>query len=468
MSETQLSTSSRNLLLLCTFVVVISTFRNLRPSMMTGFFPSSSSLSEGMLFSYQQTSTSRRNPHCSVNTYSRIARKRRLRHPQAAEMLRTIVQHDEEIRPFHPATDLFVFEHIIKTGGTSFSNLLLQQFGTESTVPGSRESGFFNRDEFLRKASRHNQTVDDYAAWWDTLRVMYSHSYFQQGSSNKEDELAFEDWFLAQIPIDTTTGQPRKRVWMGTIYRHPLEWMASNFFEWMCRLRGRMEEVWAGTHPHSKKRRNSSPMMDKSCWGLNNLTMLADYWFQHTLPRKCREGTLDNKRLCRTYERTGQDGMLYCRSASHFAESDIFRDIMQDNPPYLIVDHNESVVALEERTLQRYGGLIPHAKVPVAWLGLTERYEESLVLFYDWMQWPLDDSFGKAPKMRYKPCRPTSFWSDDDKQMLARLTWRSWVVHNVANAILDVRMAEWCCRQSTQDAGNPTDAIFDRFCNDDM
>eukprot|EP00977_Amphora_coffeiformis_P019363 scaffold7185_cov176-Amphora_coffeaeformis.AAC.1 len=145
---------------------------------------------------------------------------------------------------------------------------------------------------------------------------------------------------------------------------------------------------------------------------------------------------------------------------------------MQNNPTYLIdhPDARESLVALEKLTLERYGGFRPHNNVSVAWLGLTERYDESLVLFYDWLGWPLEDgSVGKSPKQRYKTCRPTSFWSEDEQRMLSHLMMRPFVVHNVANAILDVRMAAWCCRRQGNE-GTWTDterAVVQRFCRDE-
>ena len=118
--------------------------------------------------------------------------------------------------------------------------------------------------------------------------------------------------------------------------------------------------------------------------------------------------------------------------------------------------------------MQRYGGLVPQGRVPVAWLGLTERYEESLLLFYDWVGWQLDDKFREnIPKRRFKPCRPTSFWTKEEQMQLSRLVRSSWVVHNVANAVLDLRMAEWCCRRKykRKDALSTVEAeFFQQYC----
>lgn len=463
--------NQRKVVGVCVASVLALTLRTFRPSFLRGFLlltgddpiisPSKKqqlalNITNAMKYPHQVIQR-----HCAID-YEMIARKRRLQHPQASQLLRRIVQHP--MPNFDHATDMFVFEHILKTGGTTFSKQLVDLFGSQHVLPGSRPSGFFNKDELIQATQKLSDS-QQVATWWDSQRVAFSHSYFQHISHSD-----FEGWFLNQIPNNTVTGEPRKRLYLGTIYRDPIEWIASNFFEWMCRLGGRMQDAWQGLHPEQKKG-GLSPKASPKCKGMNNLTLLADYWFHHTLPRKCNDGTMDKTQMCSQYEKTGQDPMLHCRSMADFTASDNFRKQMRDNPPYLITSQNESLADLEQRAMERYGGLVPHRRVPVAWIGLTERYEESLLLFYDWMGWPLDTKFQNTPTMRYKPCRPTSFWSDEEQRQLSRLVKRSWVVHNMANAILDVRVAEWCCRRrededaSKRSVSKIEAAVVEQYCH---
>ena len=406
---------------------------------------------------------------CKID-YQGIARRQRLQDPQAAALWLKKMVETPPIPAFNHDNDLFVLEHIMKTGGTSFSDKLLEMFGRQGVVPGSLRSGWFDKAQFenaLPKESSNSNSTQ----WWESKRVAYSHSEFQQ-PTHKRTEGSFEAWFLNHIPVDSKTGKPAKRVWMGTLYRHPLEWVASHHFEWMCKLGPRMEHLWKYLHPHEKRMSRGGPKGDESCWGMNNLTALANHWLHHMLPEKCARNDKKDTRECQKYAKTKQDPVPRCQSAINLAQSNIFQTQLQNHPQYLI-EHpkaNESLAALEQLTLQRYGGFAPHNTVRVAWLGLTERYDESLVLFYDWLGWPFED-VGKSPKQRYKTCRPTSFWTAEEQKMLSHLMLRSFVVHNVANAILDVRMAAWCCRnRHTEEANNKLSeterAVVQRFCQE--
>lgn len=356
--------------------------------------------------------------HCDTN-YQGIADSRRLQHHQAAQWLRRIEQYYPTV-PFDHATDLFVFEHVTKTGGTLFSELLEDRFGKNSVVPGSRLSDKFRRDELLQAMRQQNANNSSQAtSWWDTQRV----AFWQQSLDHRdnEDNLQQQEWFLAQIPTAT-----RRRTWLGTLYRNPLEWLASH------------------------------------------------YWDQCV----AASGTKDAQ-SCTQLQKRGQDLKPHCRSAADFASSDVFRNQLRDNPHRLVAAaQNESAAELEKRTLQLYGGLVTPSSplahnnlVPMSWIGLTERYQESLILFYDWMGWPLDAKFAShissASKRFTLPCGPASFWSADEQLELSRIMWRSWVVHNVANAVLDVRMAEWCCRRKHRRKETVELDMFHQYCEGD-
>jgi hypothetical protein len=390
---------------------------------------------------------------CTIN-FEGIAERRGLQSPDAAGLLADIIAKSTH---YHNETDLLVFEHTMKTGGTSFSHELLRVFGRDALLPGSQESATFNKR--IYRGSLPSNTSEELYPWWHAKRVMYSHSYFQKGRGDSE----FEDWFLTQIPADpvANNGHPLKRVLLLSMWRDPIDWLASHFFEWMCGLSDRVKEAARGLNasfvPPTK-----TPKDDPSCWGLTNLTVLADYWHQHTLPRKCKEGSMGQMSYCTQFENNGLDPKPHCRSISDFGQSDLFRRKLRDNPMHLVgADPTELELSLETRALRNMGGLQPNNRVTVAWLGLTERYDESLVLFRDWMGLALDPTMFSARKMRYKYCRPTSFWSTDDILMMRQLIGPSVLVHRVAEAILDVRMADFCCRHGQQ---SQSSSLTERFC----
>ena len=385
--------------------------------------------------------------------YAAIAQRRHIQHPGAVQLLQRIVQHDKQLL-YNNATDLLVFDHVLKTSGTSFSKKLGEIFQPNATVPGSRMSNFFQHKELTEAmpgSTEHG--TRELRDFWQHQKVLYSHSSLLQ-TNGKTD---FQDWLLHQIPNRMDSNESVKRVLVLTLVRDPLDWLASNYYEWMCTLGRRILETHRGLYP-LKKPPTKHPNKDPSCWGMANLTLLADYWHQHTLPRLCKE---EGTQKCQTREETAK---TRCRSINHLIQSDIFRNHMQHYPEYLtLANASESLVELEERSFRVYGGIQPHSRIPVGWIGLTERYDESLVLFYDWLRLPMENvtsSLRSDPKERFKSCRPLSFWTNDDIAKVKKLVARSYVVHNVANSILDARMAVWCCHRRT----DQDDRLTQWFC----
>ena len=388
--------------------------------------------------------------------YAAIAQRRHIQHPHAAQLLQRMVEHDKQLS-YNDATDLVVFDHVLKTSGTSFSMKLDDIFHSDAIVPGSRPSGQFQKTD-LTKAMPGSTEPEQLRDFWQHQKAMYSHTLLLQPDGNT----VFQDWLLSQIPNKKDSDESVKRVLAMTLFRDPLDWLASNYYEWMCTLGARIEETHRGLYPH-KETPTDHPNQDSSCWGMANLTLLADYWHQHTLPQRCKEGKAPPL-YCRTLKETGEDPMIQCRSIDHLIQHKIFRDKMQHNPRFLTqANASESLVELEERSFRVYGGIQPHSRIPLRWIGLTERYDESLILFHDWLGLPMENvssSLRSDPKERFKHCRPLSFWTNDDIAKVKKLLSRPYVVHNVANAILDARMAVWCCRQVHNE-----DPLTRRFCN---
>ena len=387
--------------------------------------------------------------------YTAIAQRRHIQHPHAAQLLQRVVEHDKQLS-YNNATDLLVFDHVLKTSGTSFSMKLDDIFHSDAIVPGSRPSGQFQKSD-LTKATLGRTEPEQLRDFWQHQKAMYSHTLLLEPDGNT----VFQDWLLRQIPNKKDSDASVKRVLAMTLFREPLDWLASNYYEWMCTLGGRIKTTHEGLYPH-KETPTTHPNKDPSCWGMANLTLLADYWHQHTLPRQCKAGKA-RPHSCRALKETGEDPMIQCRSIDHLIEYKIFRDEMQHHPRYLTqANASESLVELEERSFRVYGGIEPHSRIPLRWIGLTERYDESILLFYDWLGLPMENvssSLRLDRKERFKHCRPLSFWTNDDIAKVKKLLSRSYVVHNVANAILDARMAVWCCRQDHEDR------VTRLFCN---
>ena len=417
---------------------------------------------------------------CRIN-FDSIAQHRQLHSSNASALLREFWEFDKQQPPYNNVTDLIVFEHPLKTGGTSLSFKLNEIFGQDAIVPGSGASDFFNKAAFQKQIKKLQNGTENLKAWWRSKKAMYSHSHFQENGTRGEE---FESWVLKQIPKDDNN-EPLKKIHLMTLYREPVEYLASNMFEWMCRLGARIREAFSEIHKTKRKPTIQHPINDPECWGLRNLTLLADHFVNHTLPKICQDPA-KNKifgKECKKWKLTGDDPMPQCRSAEGFVNHRLFKDRLRYNPESVLSESGgslpgDSVGDVEKRSLARLGGMEPMWSVPLRWIGLTERYDEFLLLLYDWMELSVPQSLGNDTKERYKKCRPSSFWSSSDQRMVLTHAWKSKVVHNVVNAIMDVRIADWCCRQrqslaqSHQSPHNEDkdyiDSIFQRFCSDGL
>jgi len=92
-------------------------------------------------------------------------------------------------------------------------------------------------------------------------------------------------------------------------------------------------------------------------------------------------------------------------------------------------------------TLRDLGGLVdynPVHKEDFVWFAITERFTESMCLFY--YRFEVEPVLEK--KALYKKCRPLAFWEDKHKKHLEDNEHFDYTVWRAANAILDVRMED--------------------------
>jgi hypothetical protein len=93
---------------------------------------------------------------------------------EALTLLRMIA--NRELQTYNDEVDLLIFDHPMKTGGTSISDTLKNVF-PEQVIPGSDRSGHFQQQTAQKafKMAIQNKTHEQ---WLRKQKVVYSHSTF--------------------------------------------------------------------------------------------------------------------------------------------------------------------------------------------------------------------------------------------------------------------------------------------------
>lgn len=309
----------------------------------------------------------------------------------------------------------------MKSGGTTISDLLRKTIG--HVYPGSREdSGFV----FKEAQDAIKKGVD-----MSTFRVSFAHAIARP-------TMGPETTKVAKI-FQSTLSQRRLR--LLTMIREPLALRASHVAMWVCAYNAylRMENQQQGT--------------PKNCQA--NLTALMDLKATHFIENICpkfRTGPPGvsgiQKHWCSRLEQ-GVDPFAKCRSISALLGSksydkylhDLYRPIMgryiredtRNDSRELVVDQ------VEEYALEDLGGLDPSPNQPEAdfiWFGITERMHESTCLFF----YTFRVTATEIPQHRVQNCRPTDWWSEEEKEVVRERELVDYAVFRAANAILDVRL----------------------------
>jgi hypothetical protein len=93
---------------------------------------------------------------------------------EAFQLLRVIA--DKDLQTYDADIDLLIFDHPMKTGGTSISDTLENIF-PEQVIPGSDRSGFFHQ-QTAYKASEIAMRNGTHAQWLRQQKVVFSHTSF--------------------------------------------------------------------------------------------------------------------------------------------------------------------------------------------------------------------------------------------------------------------------------------------------
>ena len=362
------------------------------------------------------------------------------------------------------------------------SDLMDHTMGEGGILPGSYRSGDLNHEEALRAI----QSKIDAGVPLDDLP--YKGAYAHTG--------------LRPVygPHATKTGQfyrtyfPHRRLRAVTMLRDPIDFRASNHAMIMCGLN---HEVEVFNHDRIQQG------WDRICTpqqGLN-VSALIDGKVERML-EKCDEEAkeknnknniiVSRQQQC-DQERQGVDTLQHCRSPSNLLNHpqydkhyrSMFKGVMgrfhrgqhfggtaygRMGYGYERAELSDgySVEAVEEYTLQDLGGLdltisgagdgVGTPEPDFLWFGITERMKESVVLYYYTFRLK---PFPRVPKARIQDCRPTSWWTEQDKAIVREREPADFALWRAANAIMDVRMEKLKMEvRAKLEAGETKESLF--------
>jgi hypothetical protein len=197
-----------------------------------------------------------------------------------------------------------------------------------------------------------------------------------------------------------------------------------------------------------------------------NLTELVD--LRLAMEKVRCENDRDNFRhadkICPLLE-SNEDPYKACRSVSALLESSEYNRSFHDMTLPLVPGLAETDVSarteanVELAALRYLGGIEKPNRTDTAsmhdvmWFGITERMDESMCL----LSYMLRKPFATIPRERViEECKPSSYWSSEDRAIVRQREGLDYAVHRVANAILDVRLERMRRELYTRSDSNET------------
>ena len=272
---------------------------------------------------------------------------------------------------YNRTTDILALRHPLKTGGTSISVMLRDIYGKDRVIPGSGPSNWWNRGKFEKAVEEHS----DDPSYWDNMAVLYTHSLLRRSPSSKLftlDKMRKKAPQLAQ-----------KRIRLMSIVRNPLDWAASGFYETQCRIGNFAKQ----------KNLNGAPCPPV------NLTDVMVQNIRHWT-NKCEKSGWKRGICSELRDQGGETVFGHCGSVDYLLDkTDNVHNLMHKSmmgefprPPELGDGEFEGSDNLTPTlkdvslyTLRDLGGLIdfnPTHKEDFVWFAITERFSESMCLFY--------------------------------------------------------------------------------------
>ncbi len=271
---------------------------------------------------------------------------------------------------YNETTDILAFRHPLKTGGTSFSHMLKKIFGKQRIIPGSQPSGWWDEKKFNEAVKKHPSDDDPY---WSNMAGMYTHSVLRPTGNGKK---------LLENLRQKVPALKKKRFRLMTNVRRPLDLAASSFYETQCRV-GRFA--------------NQVKLKGKDCPPVN-LTDVMYKNIEHWTHKCETKINLDSRKCKILKEGGGETFFKHCGSVDVLLDETtnvhnmLFKNLMGRFPRPLDVQQNRTGINLTPTlddvslyTLRDLGGLIdynPVHKEDFVWFAITERFSESMCLFY--------------------------------------------------------------------------------------
>jgi len=313
--------------------------------------------------------------------------------------------------------------------------MLKEIFGHDRIIPGSEPSGFFDYKKLSAALVHHTPTTtDDHDnPFWSNMTALYTHTLLRPIGGGKTSNSLNQ--LRNKIPA-----LGKKRFRLMTIVRRPLDLAASSFYETQCRI---------GTFANQKNHKGDID----DCPSVNLTDVMRRNIERKT--KKCEEesritvGCQEFQKVGgeKFFEHCGSIDKLFERGSVHNQHYKTLSGIFP-RPPELGNDVDKIGINLTPTledvslyTLRDLGGLVdynPVHKEDFVWFAITERFTESMCLFY--YRFEVEPVLEK--KALYKKCRPLAFWEDKHKKHLEDNEHFDYTVWRAANAILDVRMED--------------------------
>jgi hypothetical protein len=341
-------------------------------------------------------------------------------------------------RRFDSSTEILYFFHGMKTGGTSLSEVLNTMGGV---VPGSHESGHFDSHLFYRvlEEARQNQTLStnttDLGWWWQDKKLIYSHDFYRFYKHDDPPKT-----HVRRILKNMGLVKPVRQI---TIVRDPIHLIASNFNEWFCFVEP--------TEFEAKKMGILPSNGIHSCNGYT-LADLAPVRVMNAM-KGCANKSAAEIAQMSMWPKLACEAVVankapwaHCYSIHNFLNSHWYEVLFHNKFLAFATypEDNHTADKYVEGALEHLGGLdIPTDADPVLepdmlWMGVTERMKESMCVFHYIFELP----YVETPKHRVRPCRPTNYWTEEEKGILKEIEQKAYAVYRSANAILDLQVAK--------------------------
>mmetsp|Transcript_2310 Transcript_2310/g.5201 ORF Transcript_2310/g.5201 Transcript_2310/m.5201 type:complete len:535 (-) Transcript_2310:170-1774(-) len=376
---------------------------------------------------------------------------------------------------FQSDKEFVYFHHIMKTGGTSFSEVLNKIYGSGARDNSVNDSGDFDvlpksrSSEFMDFTGLKNIIDHKQQSSFSSnntrphhnfrFLVGYSHSGYNPVAKFLQENNLVKTYDAKYYLENETSNitQSQRRLRLITFIRDPLDIRASSMAMAMCGLNGLL-----------RKKNITSP----NCGQEVNISEIVDFGLEQ-VKLECKK-TSGNKMVrrgglhatCEKLEK-GIDPKPYCRSANALLHSETYNkwcsNIMEDVVDEYIKDG--PVHKMEEYALKTFGKpLLPSlssvtgftsnntnreelhdAGIPprdYIFFGITERMKDTMCLFfYTFRASPPKEVLQEGDlslKRRVMSCKTNSWWTPKDRAIVHEREKPDYAMWRSANVVMDI------------------------------